>query len=63
MHQHQERDEDEDRKPGGKTRVKAIFMERLGLKEEDVLDRTKWKNDIQNHSGDLRWWEEPEEKK
>ena len=22
------------------------------LKEEDVLDRTKWKNDIQYHSGD-----------
>ena len=37
--------------------------ESLGLKEEDVLDRTKWKNDIQNHSGDPRLWEKPEEKK
>ena len=24
------------------------------LKEEDVLDRSKWKRDIHNHSGDLR---------
>ena len=24
----------------------------MGLKEEDVLDRTKWKNDIHIHSGD-----------
>ena len=29
-------------------------MESVGLKEEDALDRTKWKNDIQNHSGDTR---------
>ena len=29
-------------------------MERVGLKEEDVLDRTKWKNGIQYHSGDPR---------
>ena len=29
-------------------------MESIGSKEEDVLDRTKWKNDIHNHSGDPR---------
>ena len=40
--------ESEGRKPGGKT------MENVGLKEEDALDRTKWKNDIQYHSGDSR---------
>ena len=28
-------------------------MESMGLKE-DVLDRTRWKNDIHNHSGDPR---------
>ena len=28
-------------------------MESVGLKE-DALDRTKWKNDIHNHSGDPR---------
>ena len=38
-------------------------MESAGLKEDDVLDRTKWRNDIHNHSGDPRWWENPEEKK
>ena len=27
-------------------------MESVGLKVEDVLDRTTWKNDIRNHSGD-----------
>ena len=27
-------------------------MESVGLKEEDAQDRTKWKNDIHNHSGD-----------
>ena len=30
-------------------------METVGLKEEDVLDRTKWKRDIQYHSGDPRY--------
>ena len=30
------------------------YMESVWLKEEDVLDRTKWKNDIQYHSGDPR---------
>ena len=39
------------------------YESRKGLKEEDVLDRTKWKNDMHNHSGDARWWETPEEKK
>ena len=29
-------------------------MGSVGLKAEDVLDRTKWKNDIHNHSGDPR---------
>ena len=38
-------------------------MERAGLKEKDVLDRTEWNNDIQYHSGDPRRWEKPEEKK
>ena len=39
-------------------------MESVMLKEkEEALDGTKWKNDIQNHSGDLRWWEKPKEKK
>ena len=32
-------------------------MVSVGLKEEDVLDRTMWKNDIQYHSGGPRWWE------
>ena len=34
-------------------------MESVELKEEDALDRTKWKNDIQYHSGDPRWWDKP----
>ena len=29
-------------------------MESAGLKEEDVLDRTKWNNDTQYHSSDPR---------
>ncbi len=60
MHQYQERDGEENRTPGGKTRVKDIWK---GLKEEDALDRTKWENDIQYHSGDPRRREKPEEKK
>ena len=32
MHQYQERDEEEDRKPGGKTQVKEIYMESVGVK-------------------------------
>ena len=55
MHQYQERDGEEDRQPGGKTVMQSV--------DEDALDRTKWKNDIHNHSGDSRWWEEPEEMK
>ncbi len=35
VHQCRERDGEEDRKPGGKTRVESV-----GLKEEDVLDGT-----------------------
>ena len=44
MCQYEERDKEEDRKPGGK-------------EKEDVLDRTKWKRDIHKHSGDPRRWE------
>ena len=36
--------------------------ESVGLKEEDVLDRTKCKNVIHKYSGDPRWWKKPEEK-
>ncbi len=48
MQQYQ-RDGEEDGKPGGKTRVKDIRK----VKEEDVLDRTKWKNDIPEYAGNL----------
>ena len=34
----------------GKTRVKEIWK----VYKEDALDRTKWKNDAQYHSGDPR---------
>ena len=34
-------------------------MESVGLNDEDVLYGTKWKNDIQSHSRDPRWWENP----
>ena len=37
-----------------KTRWKDLCKRDMGLKEEDVLDWTKWKNDIHNHSGDPR---------
>ena len=47
--------EEEDRKPGGKTHVRDG---KGGVKEDAV---TKWKNDIQYHSGNPRWWEKPEE--
>ena len=33
--------------------VKEIWIE-LGLVKEDILGRTKWKNDIHNHSGTHR---------
>ena len=46
MHEYQERDGEEDRKPGGKTECKSD-MESVVLKEADVLDRTKWKNCVQ----------------
>ena len=47
-----------------KTRWKKKWKVR-GVKEEDTLDRTKWKNDIQYvyHSGDPRWWGNSEDKK
>ena len=38
-------------------------VESVGSKEEDVLGRTRWKYDVQNHSGDPRWLEKPDEKK
>ena len=38
-------------------------MESVRLTEEDVMDRTKWKRDIQNHSGDPEWREKLEQKK
>ena len=38
-------------KTGWKDSCKRV-VESVGLKEEDVLDRTKWKNDILNHTGD-----------
>ena len=92
MHQYQERDGEEDRKPGGhvkrreeghmirrmlaapvpgkrrrgrqKTRWEdSCKTESLGLKEEDALGRTKWKDDIQYHSGDSRRRDKPQEKK
>ena len=34
-----------------------------GLKEEEVLVRTKWMNNIQYHSGDRGRWEKAEKKK
>ena len=37
--------------------------ESVGLKEEDAVNRTKWKNDCQYHFGDPRWWGKPDEKK
>ena len=54
MERKAERDGEEDRKPCGKTRVKEIYGKCVVIKEEDVLDRTKWKNDIQNDFGDSR---------
>ena len=35
-------------------------MESVGLKEEDALERTRWKNHIHYHCGDSRW-EKPQE--
>ena len=56
MNQYQERDGGGKRKPDGKNRIREIGpMESVELKKkEDVLDRTNWKNDIQNHSTDPR---------
>ena len=52
MHPYQERDGGEDRKPGGKTRLKEKWKTRDY--EEDELNSTKRKDDIHNHSGDSR---------
>ena len=53
-HQYQERHIEEDRKPGGKTRVRD--MESVWLKEEGILDRTKWNNDIHNNTLHLHYY-------
>ena len=52
MLQHQERDGEEERKPGGKTRV--TDMQSVELNMEDVMHKTKWKIEIRNYSGDPR---------
>ena len=31
---------------------RLVYMESVGVKVEDVIDRTKWKKEIQNYSGD-----------
>ena len=49
---YQERDGEEGIQPGGKTGAKRYG--KCVVKEEDVLDRTKWNNDIHNHSVDPR---------
>ena len=49
--------------PGKRHRKTDNQVEKCGLKEEDVLDRAKWKNDIQYHSGDPWWWKKHEKKK
>ena len=51
MHQYQERAVD--RKTDGKTLCKGDMGSVL-LREEDVLVRKKWNNDIHKHSGDPR---------
>ena len=38
-------------------------MQTVGLREGDEGDRAYWKETINNHSGDPRWREKPEEKK
>ena len=40
----------DDKKTDGKTRIIDV----CGLKVEYVMDRTKWKREIQNYSGDPR---------
>ena len=52
MHQYQEIDRQEARTPGGKNIILHRDTESVALKEEDVRDRTKWRNDIHHHSGD-----------
>ena len=49
-----------------KTRWKDVCkrdMQTVGLREGDEGDRAYWKETINNHSGDPRWREQPEEKK
>ena len=49
-----------------KTRWKDVCkrdMQTVGLREGDEGDRAYWKEMINNHSGDPRWREKPEEKK
>ena len=38
-------------------------MESVGLKEDDAMEGTKWKNDLQYHSCHHRLWEKPGVKK
>ena len=38
----------------GLVRLPASHMESVGLKKEDAVNMTKWKNDIHNHSSDPR---------
>ena len=48
-----------------KTRLKdscKIYMENVGLKKKDTMGRGKWKNDVQDHSGDPICLGKPEEK-
>ena len=49
-----------------KTRWKDVCkrdMQTVGLREGDAWDRAYWKEMMNNHSGDPRWREKPEEKK
>ena len=46
MRQCQERDEEKDSKPDGKSHVKYLKSLALMEEEEEALDRTKWKNYI-----------------
>ena len=41
MHLYKVRDGEEDRKPGGKTHA-TRDMESVGLKQENIPERTKW---------------------
>ena len=55
---YQERDGYEYRTPGRKTRVNYV---KWGVKKGGRSRRATWKNDIQNQSGNSRWWEKARE--